>query len=157
MTPAVAKVKKAKIPYSLHEYAHDPSVRAFGREAAEKLGVPEERLFKTLVVATGPKDLAVAVVPVSGQLDLKSFAKAFGVKKAAMADKAVVERTTGYLTGGVSPIGQKKSLPTIIDDSAHAFDTIYVSAGKRGLQICLAPEDLAALVRGRFEGIVKKV
>ncbi|MCG8619511.1 MAG: Cys-tRNA(Pro) deacylase [Desulfobacterales bacterium] len=156
MTPAVAKAKKAKIPYSLHEYVHDPSVRAFGREAAEKLGVPEDRLFKTLVVATGPRDLAVAVVPVSGQLDLKAFAKALGVKKTAMADKAVVERTTGYLTGGVSPIGQKKSLPTIVDDSANAFDTIYVSAGKRGLQICLAPADLTDLIRGQFGAIVKR-
>ncbi|HCY83651.1 MAG TPA: Cys-tRNA(Pro) deacylase [Desulfobacteraceae bacterium] len=156
MTPAVAKAKKAKIPYTLHEYDHDPSVRAFGREAAEKLGMPEERLFKTLVVATGPKDLAVAVVPVSGQLDLKAFAKAVGVKKTAMADKTIVERTTGYLTGGVSPIGQKKGLPTVIDDSANAFDTIYVSAGKRGLQICLAPKDLAALTRGRFAAIVKR-
>lgn len=155
MTPAVARAKKAGISYALHEYVHDPATRAFGREAAEKLGVPEERLFKTLVVAAGPRDLAVAVVPVSGQLDLKAFARAAGVKKAGMADKAVVERTTGYLIGGVSPIGQKKAFPTIIDASARDFDTIYVSAGRRGLQICLSPLDLAALTRGRFATILK--
>ncbi len=155
MTPATAKAKKAKISFTLHEYDHDPSVRAYGREAAEKLGVPEDQLFKTLVVSTGPRDLAVAVVPVSGQLDLKAFAKAMGVKKVAMADKALVERTTGYLTGGVSPIGQKKSLPTTIDASARKFDTIHVSAGRRGLQICLSPEDLAGLTRARFEPIAK--
>ncbi len=155
MTPAIAKAKKAKISFTLHEYDHDPAVRAYGKEAAEKLGVPEDQLFKTLVVSTGPRDLAVAVVPVAGQLDLKAFAKAMGVKKIAMADKALVERTTGYLTGGVSPIGQKKSLPTIIDASAEKFDTIHVSAGRRGLQICLAPVDLAGLTRARFESISK--
>ncbi len=155
MTPATAKAKKAKISFTIHEYDHDPSIRAYGREAAEKLGVPEDQLFKTLVVSTGPKDLAVAVVPVSGQLDLKAFAKAMCVKKVAMADKALVERTTGYLTGGVSPIGQKKSLPTIIDTSARKFNTIHVSAGRRGLQICQSPEDLAGLTRARFEPIAK--
>ncbi len=155
MTPAIAKAKKAKIKFSVHEYDHDPDVRAYGKEAAEKLGVLEERLFKTLVVSTGPRDLAVAVVPVAGQLDLKAFAKTMGVKKVAMADKALVERTTGYLTGGVSPIGQKKSLPTIMDASARQFNTIHVSAGRRGLQICLSPEDLAGLIRARFESISK--
>lgn len=155
MTPAVAQAKKAKINFSLHEYDHDPSVRAFGREAAEKLGIPETRLFKTLVVSIGPKDLAVAVVPVSGQLNLKAFAKAAGVKKAAMADKTLVERTTGYLTGGVSPMGQKKHLPTIIDASAREFENIHVSAGRRGLQICLSPDDLARLTRAGFESITK--
>ena len=114
MTPATAKAKKAKISFTLHEYDHDPSIRAYGREAAEKLGVPEEQLFKTLVVSTGPKDLAVAVVPVSGQLDLKAFAKAMKVKKVVMADKPLVERTTGYLTGGVSPIGQKNPCPQLL-------------------------------------------
>ena len=156
MTPAVARAKKAKINYTLHAYDHDPGVRAFGKEAAEKLGVSQECLFKTLVISTGPKTLAVAVVPVSGQLDLKAFAKAVGAKKTAMADKAVVERTTGYLTGGVSPIGQKRSLPTMIDDSARKFDIIYVSAGRRGLQICLSPDDLSALTRGQFAPISKK-
>ncbi len=155
MTPAIAKAKKAKIKFSVHEYDHDPDVRAFGKEAAQKLGIPEDQLFKTLVVSTGPRDLAVAVVPVAGQLNLKAFAKALGVKKVAMADKALVERTTGYLTGGVSPIGQKKSLPTIIDVSAQNFDTIHVSAGRRGLQICLSPEDLAGLTRARFEPVAK--
>lgn len=153
MTPAVAIAKKAGIQFTLHEYDHDPSVRAFGREAAEKLGVPEDRLFKTLVVNIGGKDLAVAVVPVSAQLDLKAFARAMGVKKIGMADKIVVERTTGYLTGGVSPMGQKKTLPTIIDGLAQTFDTIYVSAGRRGLQMSLSPGDLAAQTRAGFHKI----
>ena len=155
MTPAIAIARKAKIEFSIHEYDHDPDVRAFGREAAEKLGVPEDQLFKTLVVSFGARDLAVAVVPVSGQLDLKAIAKALGVKKTAMADKKLVERTTGYLTGGVSPLGQKKKLPTILDISARSFTAIYVSAGRRGLQICLSPDDLASLTRARFEPVAK--
>ena len=157
MTPAVAKAKKAKIDFSLHEYDHDPAVRAYGLEAAEKLGVDAARLFKTLVVDVQGRGLAVAVVPVSGKLDLKAFAKALGGKKTAMADKAVVERTTGYLTGGVSPIGQKKALPTVIDASALGFDHIYVSAGRRGLQISLAPDDLAGLTRAGFHAISRTV
>ena len=155
MTPAVAAAKKAKIVYTLHEYDHNPAIRAFGREAAEKLDISETRLFKTLVVNIGGKDLAVAVVPVAGLLNLKAFAKAMGVKKVGMADKLVVERTTGYPTGGVSPMGQKKALPTIIDASARAFDTIYVSAGRRGLQICLSPDDLAVQTRAGFHNISK--
>ena len=155
MTPAVAAAKKAKIVYTLHEYDHNPAIRAFGREAAEKLGISKTRLFKTLVVNIGGKDLAVAVVPVAGLLNLKAFAKAMGVKKVGMADKIVVERTTGYLTGGVSPMGQKKALPTIIDVSAQGFDTIYVSAGRRGLQICLSPDDLAVQTRAGFHNISK--
>jgi len=155
MTPAVAKAKKAKISFSLHEYDHDPSVRAYGLEAAEKLGVDPAHLFKTLVADVRGKGLTVAVVPVSGQLDLKALAQAMGGKKAAMAEKGQVEKTTGYLTGGVSPIGQKKALPTVIDASAVCLETIYVSAGKRGLQIQLNPSDLAALTRARFLPISK--
>lgn len=157
MTPAVARAKKAGISFSLHEYTHDPDVRAFGLEAAEKLGVSPDQLFKTLVVDIQGKGMAVAVVPVSGQLDLKAMARSMGGKKAAMVDKAVVERTTGYLTGGVSPMGQKKRLPTVIDTSAKALDTIYVSAGKRGLQIALHPSDLAALTGAAFQAIAASV
>lgn len=156
MTPAVAQAQKAKIPYDLHPYDHDPAVRAFGSEAAEKLGLPEDVIFKTLVVEVQGLGLAVAVVPVAGNLDTKAFAKALGKKKAAMADKALVERTTGYLTGGVSPMGQKKALPTIIDESAADLDRIYVSAGRRGLQISLSPQDLSSLTRARFFSIARR-
>jgi Cys-tRNA(Pro)/Cys-tRNA(Cys) deacylase len=149
MTPAIQRLKKSKIPFVLHEYEHDPAIRAYGEEAVQKLGVAPGQLFKTLVVSTDGS-LAVGVVPVSGQLDLKAMAKALGRKKAAMAEKKQVERSTGYLTGGVSPLGQKKQLPTIIDASALDFDTIFVSAGCRGLQISLSPGDLAGLTRAIF-------
>jgi len=155
MTPAVAQAKKAKIKFTLHEYDHDPNTRAYGREAAEKLGIDPNRLFKTLVVAVGTADLAVAVVPVAGHLDLKAFARALGVKKTVMADKHIVEKTTGYLTGGVSPMGQKKRLPVLIDASAQDLDKIWVSAGRRGLQISLSPHDLAGLTRAGFHSIAR--
>jgi len=157
MTPAVARAKKAKIFFSLHEYDHDPLVRAYGLEAADKLGVDPAHLFKTLVADVRGRGLTVALVPVSGQLDLKALARAMDGKKAAMAEKGQVEKTTGYLTGGVSPLGQKKALPTVIDASAASLDTIYVSAGRRGLQIQLHPSDLAALTRARFVPISKPV
>lgn len=149
MTPAIQTLEKNKIPFVLHEYDHDPTIRAYGEEAAQKLGVAQEQLFKTLVVSTDGS-LAVGVVPVSGQLNLKAMAKALGTKKAEMAEKKQVERSTGYLTGGVSPLGQKKRLPTLIDASALDFDTIFVSAGRRGLQISLSPRDLAGLTRATF-------
>ncbi len=155
MTPAVAQAQKAKIKFTLHEYDHDPNIRAYGREAAEKLKIAPDRIFKTLVVAVGAKDLAVAVVPVAGHLDLKAFARALGVKKTAMADKASVEKATGYLTGGVSPMGQKKRLPVLIDASARELNEIWVSAGRRGLQISLSPHDLACLTRARFHSIAR--
>lgn len=149
MTPAINAAKKAKIPYTVHEYEHDPAAPSFGVEAAEKLGVPPEMVFKTLVVDAGGK-LAVAVVPVLLKLDLKKMAKALGAKKAAMAEVKAVERTTGYVVGGVSPLGQKRALPTVIDESARDFDAMFVSAGKRGLDIELSPADLAALTRASF-------
>lgn len=152
MTPAIKQAQKAQIQFQIHEYDHDPAAESYGEEAAEKLGVASDRVFKTLVVAYG-KDLAVAVLPVSCQLNLKQFAKAIGAKKAAMADKAVAERVTGYVLGGVSPLGQKKALTTVIDASAQAWDTLYVSAGRRGLEIELSPEDLKALTRGKFAAI----
>ncbi|MBA3012219.1 MAG: Cys-tRNA(Pro) deacylase [Proteobacteria bacterium] len=155
MTPAVDMMEKAGIPFTLHEYDHDTKVRAYGQEAARKLGIGPDRIFKTLVVSTDNKGLAVGVVPVSGQLDLKGLAKALGKKKTAMAEKKQMERSTGYLAGGISPLGQKKQLPTIIDVSALAYDTIFVSAGRRGLQICLSPRDLARLTQAIFYGISK--
>lgn len=153
MTPAIENVKKANIRFNIHEYHHDPASNSYGEEAAVKLGVDSLSVFKTLVVALDDKSLAVAVLPVSTQLNLKRFAKAAGIKKVTMADKKVVERTTGYLLGGVSPIGQKKKLKTIIDSSATDFETIYISAGRRGLELELSPNDLCLLTDGKFEDI----
>lgn len=150
MTPAINLAIKAKIDYEVHEYDHDPASASYGSEAAERLGVPEERVFKTLVVDLGNHALAVGIVPVSSMLDLKSIAKALGAKKAAMADKTEVQRVTGYVLGGVSPLGQKNRLPTVIDASAQDFPTVYVSAGRRGLEIELRPHDLATLTGAAF-------
>lgn len=150
MTPGINAARKANIPHTIHEYEHDPASESYGLEAAEKTGVEPARVFKTLVVAIDGKDLVVGIVPVTGLLSMKLIARAAGGKKAAMADKALVERATGYVLGGVSPLGQKKRLKTFIDDSALNFDTIFVSAGRRGLEIELAPRDLAGLVGGGF-------
>jgi Cys-tRNA(Pro)/Cys-tRNA(Cys) deacylase len=153
MTPAIDAARKAKIAHQVHEYAHDPSSESYGAEAAEKLGLAQDRVFKTLVAATDGGELVVAVVPVSSMLNMKSLAKAVGAKKAAMAKPADVERVTGYVLGGVSPLGQKKRLKTLIDASAETFPTIYVSAGRRGLQIELNPQDLKKLTGGGFAEI----
>ncbi len=142
MTPAVNSLKKSNIQHKVHSYDHDPKSRAYGEEAAEKLDISFDRLFKTLVVSVDDKKFMVALVPVSKQLDLKKFVKATGSKKATMAEKQEVERMTGYVLGGVSPMGQKKKLVTVMDISALNFDTIFVSAGRRGLQIELSPQDL---------------
>lgn len=135
---------KAKAEFTLHPYEHDANAQAYGEEAADALGVPHEQIFKTLV-AEVEGGLAVAVVPVSGKLDLKALAAALGAKKAAMADATKVERVTGYVVGGISPLGQRKRLPTVVDASALEFGTIYFSAGKRGLQIETAPANLISL------------
>jgi Cys-tRNA(Pro)/Cys-tRNA(Cys) deacylase len=153
MTPAVNFAKKAKIKFNLHRYNHDESAASFGEEAATKLNVNKERVFKTLVVSLDDKELAVAIAPVSKQLDLKACAAQFDAKKCRMADQKDVERSTGYVVGGVSPLGQKKMLRTVIDKSALALETIYVSAGKRGLQIELSPKDLCEAVNGAFASI----
>jgi len=153
MTPAINAAKKKKITYKIHQYNHDPAHESYGREAAEKLGVAAERVYKTLVVQLDDGRLVVAVIPVSSMLGMKHIAKAVGAKKAAMADKDVVARTTGYVLGGVSPLGQKKRLLTVIDSSAKDFSTIFVSAGRRGLDIELKPTDLAALTTGTFAEI----
>lgn len=153
MTPAVNLLKKAKIIYQIHQYKHDPNSKAYGEEAAEKLGVSYHRLFKTLVVSVGNSRMMVAVVPVSSYLDLKLFAMAVGAKKSRMADKKEVERITGYLLGGVSPLGQKRRLPTIIDESALNQETIFISAGRRGLQVELSPKDLENLTGAKFSKI----
>ncbi|MDD2466800.1 MAG: Cys-tRNA(Pro) deacylase [Desulfobulbus sp.] len=153
MTPAINVAQKNKIKHTLHEFDHDPATESYGTEAAQKLGIHEKQVLKTLVVTVDGYNLAVALVPVCCMLNMKLMAKALGAKKAAMAEKATVERATGYVLGGVSPLGQKKRLPTIIDQSARNFQTIYVSAGRRGLEIELAPEDLRRLVNGAFAAI----
>lgn len=145
MTPAVNLLKKAKIKHSLHSYDHDPKSKAYGEEAAGKLNISFDRLFKTLIVFVDDEKFMTALVPVSKQLDLKKIVKATGSKKAKMAEKLDVERVTGYILGGVSPMGQKKKLLTLMDISALNFDTIFVSAGRQGLQIEIGPKDLAAL------------
>ena len=143
-TPATALLAKRKVPYTLHSYDHDPRAESFGLEAAELLGLDPARVFKTLVAEVDGR-LAVGVVPVTGQLDLKALAAALRGKKARMAEVAAAERATGYVAGGISPLGQKKRLPVVIDASASAFDTVFVSAGRRGLDVELTPADLADL------------
>jgi len=155
MTPGINAAKKAGIAFKIHQYTHDPSCDSYGEEAAEKLNVPAEQVYKTLVVETEDGSLAVGVVQVTAMLNLKSMAKALGSKKAAMADKNKVMRTTGYVLGGVSPLGQKKRLPTVIDASAGDFTTIFVSGGKRGIDIELAPADLAKATGAHFAEIGK--
>jgi len=153
MTPAINLAKKAKIKHCIHEYSHHPGCDAYGLEAVQKLGISETRVFKTLIVSCGDGKLAVGVVPVSSMLNMKRMAKALGTKKVSMAQKAEVERSTGYILGGVSPLGQKKRLPTVIDASSLEHSTIYVSAGRRGLEIELSPQDLKLLTKGNFAEI----
>jgi Cys-tRNA(Pro)/Cys-tRNA(Cys) deacylase len=155
MTPAIALAKRAGIDFKIHQYAHDPNHPSYGEEAAQKLGVDSARIFKTLVINLDGRRLAVAVVPVASKLDLKAAAKALGGKRAAMAQALEVERSTGYVLGGVSPLGQKRRLTTLIDDSAEACQTLFVSAGRRGLEIELAPTDLRHLLDGDFAPLTK--
>lgn len=147
MTPAILTVRKAGLPFQTHEYQHDPAVSSYGLEAANALQVDASRVFKTLVVALDGdmKKMAVGIVPVTQQLDVKALAKALGAKKAEMADPKQAERITGYLVGGISPLGQKRKLPTVLDESALSFETIFVSAGRRGLEIELCPTTLMEL------------
>jgi Cys-tRNA(Pro)/Cys-tRNA(Cys) deacylase len=146
-TPATALLAKAGIAFQLHPYHHDPRGEAFGEEAATALGIAPDRIFKTLIATIDAK-LVCGVVPVAGHLDLKGLAAAVGGKRAAMAEPAAAARATGYVVGGISPLGQKMRLPVVIDASAAGFETIYVSAGRRGLQVELAPNDLVAATGG---------
>jgi len=140
-TTATVALERAKVAFTLHEYAHDPRHESYGLEASEALGVPPERVFKTLVAAVDGS-LAVAVVPAARQLDLKALAAAVGGKKAVMAGVAAAERATGYVAGGISPVGQKRRLPIVVDSSALELTTMFCSAGRRGLEIEIAPADL---------------
>jgi len=155
MTPAINTATRAKIDFRIHEYDHDHRWASYGEEAAAKMGIDPDRVYKTLVVAADSETFCVGILPVSRRLDLKRFAKLLGAKKVSMAGKKDVERVTGYVLGGVSPLGQKRILPTIIDSSATGFETIFVSAGRRGLQIELSPGDLRSLTKGKFESIGK--
>lgn len=151
-TPALKALEVAAVAHSVHEYDHDPRAESFGMEAADALGYPPERVFKTLLASDGTR-MVVGVVPVDHQLDLKALAHQLGCKRLAMAAPADAQRSTGMVVGGISPVGQKRALPTVIDSSALAFDTILVSGGRRGLDVELAPRDLAGLISARFADI----
>jgi len=141
-TTATVALERAGIPFTIHEYAQDPRRESYGLEASRALGVPPDRVFKTLI-AEVDGSLIAGVVPVEGQLDLKALAAAVGGKRAAMAAVAEAERATGYVAGGISPVGQRRRLPVVLDASAMSFSTVFCSGGRRGLEIELAPADLA--------------
>jgi len=149
MTPAVRAIKKAGIQFQIHEYPHNSQASSnavgYGEEASTLLGVSPDQVFKTLLISTNTNQLAVAIIPVSHQLNLKSVAKALGAKKVNMADPHEAEKATGYVLGGISPLGQKKRLSFVIDESATAFKSIFVSGGRRGLEIEVAATDLIRL------------
>lgn len=151
-TPATVALTRAGAEFTLHAYSHDPDAASYGEEAAAALGVSADRVFKTLL-ADVDGVLTVGVVPVAGKLDLKALAAAVGGKRAAMADPAAAERATGYVVGGISPLGQKKRLPTVVDATAPAYPTVFVSAGRRGLEIELAPAVLVELTGARTAAI----
>ena len=153
-TPATTVLNRAGVPYAVRTYAHDPAAASYGMEAATALGVPPGRVFKTLLVdsGTGP---VVGIVPADRQLDLKALASALGVKRLAKAQPAVAERVTGYVVGGISPVGQKRRLPTVLDASALDHPTIFVSGGRRGLDLELAPADLVAVTGARTAPIAR--
>jgi Cys-tRNA(Pro)/Cys-tRNA(Cys) deacylase len=151
-TPATTLLTKANIPFTLHPYEHDPRSQAYGEEAAEALGVDPSRIFKTLIASVEGR-LGCAVVPVAARLDLKAFAAVLGGKRAELADPVAASRATGYVVGGISPLGQRSRLTVVVDESAERFDTVFVSAGKRGLQVQLAPADLVRAAGARFAPI----
>ena len=155
MTPAITVLERAAVAHRVLTYEHDAARDAYGLEAADALGLDPDVVFKTLVVALhgSPANHAVAIVPVSADLDLKAFAAAAGAKRAVMADRSDAERLTGYVRGGISPLGQKKRLPTFLDTSAERVDAVYVSGGRRGLDVELSPTDLLTLTGGAFASI----
>ena len=153
-TPATTALTRAGVAFDPHPYDHDPAAASYGLEAVAALGVPPSQVFKTLLVE-GERGLAVGVVPVDRSLDLKAVAAALGWKRVAMADAAAAERSTGYVVGGISPVGQKRDLPTVIDESALAFDRVYVSGGRRGLDISLTPGDLVGVTRACVAAIAR--
>lgn len=154
MTPAVQAAKKAGVPFRLHSYEHDPKAESYGLEAAEALQLPAEIVFKTLLALVDDQPV-VAMVPVAHQLDLKFLARAHGGKKAVMCPADKAQRLTGYVLGGISPLGQKKRLPLYLDSSADNQAEIYMSAGRRGLEIAMAPGDVLALTRGKSAALIR--
>lgn len=155
MTPAINLLKQQRIAHQVLGYEHDPAAASYGHEAVDKLGLDARSVFKTLLAASEKNELLVAIVPVAGHLDLKALAAAAGCKKCEMADKDAAQRATGYLLGGISPLGQKKRLRSFIDNSAQALPVIHVSAGRRGLEVSLAPQDLAGLINAGWAPIGK--
>ncbi|GAB3859469.1 Cys-tRNA(Pro) deacylase [Nocardioides maradonensis] len=153
-TPAIAALSADGVDFTVHEYDHDPRAASYGEEAAAALGVAPDRVFKTLC-ADVDGTLVVAVVPVVGQLDLKALARALDGRRAAMADPKAAERATGYVVGGISPLGQRRPHPTVVDDSALAYPTVFVSAGRRGLEVELSPVELVRLTQARTSSIRK--
>lgn len=153
MTPAINTLEKAGIKFIVHTYAHDTSHQSYGLEAAEKLAITPERVFKTLLIQDGNNKPYVGLVPVNSTLNLKKFAAALGIKKVDMASQALAQRATGYILGGISPVGQKKLHPTVIDESALQYETIFVSAGRRSLEIELAPTDLQRCIKAKIANI----
>ena len=156
MTPAINLLKKYKCDFKIHKYEHDPACTNFGDEAVEKLGLDANQVYKTLLVELTPKEMVVCVIPVSKQLSLKEVADIFGVKKAQMAQKDEAQKVTGYLPGGISPLGQKKLLRTVLDESINNFKTIFISGGKRGLDIELNPKDLEVILKAKVGRIATK-
>ena len=154
MTPAIDVLKKNKCDFKIHKYDHDPACTNFGEEAALKLGLDENQVYKTLLVELTPRELVVCVLPVANQLSLKDVASVFKVKKAVMANKDEAQKVTGYLLGGISPLGQKKLLRTVLDESVKNFETIFVSGGKRGLDIEVIPKDLEMILKAKIERII---
>ena len=154
MTPAIEMLKKNKCDFKIHKYDHDPACTNFGDEAVVKLGLDASQVYKTLLVELTPKQLVVCVLPVENQLSLKDVASAFDVKKAVMANIDEAQKVTGYLLGGISPLGQKKLLKTVLDESVNKFETIFISGGKRGLDIEVKPKDLQKLLNSLIYGIV---
>ncbi|MCT7634011.1 Cys-tRNA(Pro) deacylase [Aliarcobacter butzleri] len=150
MTPAINLLKKNKCDFKIHKYEHDSDCTNFGDEAVEKLGLDANQVYKTLLVELTPKELVVCVLPVANQLSLKEVATIFSVKKAEMASKDEAQKVTGYLLGGISPLGQKKLLRTVLDESTKSFETIFISGGKRGLDIEVKPKDLEVLLKAKI-------
>lgn len=156
MTPAILLARHAAVPHDVLAYEHDPRAASYGLEAADRLGLDPATVFKTLVVDVEGVGLACAVVPVTGMLDLKAVADALGGRRAKLAEQQAAERATGYVVGGISPLAQRKPLPLVLDESAMLYDRIHVSAGRRGLEIALAAEDLLRLTGGVYAPVAKE-
>ena len=155
MTPAILLVRKSGVPHLVLEYTHDPASTSYGREAVDALGLDARSVFKTLVADVEGKGLVCAVVPVAAMLDLKALAEALGGRRAKMADQAMAERATGYVVGGISPLGQRKQLPLVLDASALDLPQMHVSAGRRGVDLALAPADFVKLAKAKTARIAR--